>query len=212
MNIFKRIADFFQRLFGRKPQNKIETPAKREPYVPPRPQPGIKQRIFRNTIFRDPFGNATLTHEIDRIIVRKNGIFCIEDKDWKGNIYGYENDREWKQVLGNGDIVHFHPNPILQNETHMDVLEEIIDGQEYDYVIPVVVMAENNSPLSDSDKVINAYDLEAFMRTHSSFNPELDDDEFEDLCESIKEADFSSVISHDEHVKNIRRNHPVQRD
>lgn len=211
MNIFKHLADFFRILFGRKATNEGEAPKTREPRVPPRVEPAIRQRVFHNAIFKDPFGNQTLTHEIDRIIVRKNGIFCIEDKDWSGDIYGFEDDGPWRQVLGRGDIVHSRPSPIKQNETHKDVLEEIIDGNENDYVIPVVVMAENNSPLRNSEKVINAIGLERFMRSHSSFDPELDDEEFEDLCATIEAADRSSTITHEEHVRNVRRNHPGQR-
>ncbi len=208
MNFFKKIADFFRRLFERRASNEAETPVTERPYVPPKVEPAIKQRIFYNVIFKDPFGNSTLTHEIDRIIVRPNGIFCIEDKDWKGVIYGYENDLEWEQALGNGNIINHHRNPIVQNETHKDVLEEIIDASEHDYVIPVVVMAENNSPIQNSEKVVNSRNLENFMRTHSSFDPELDDAEFDDLCDCIAKADHSSTISHEEHVRNIRRNHP----
>ncbi len=211
MSFFKKIADFFRRLFAQNTTNEAETPVAGEPHVPSEIEPSIKQRIFCKVIFKDPFGNSTLTHEIDRIIVRPNGIFCIEDKDWKGDIYGYESDLEWEQVLGNGNIVHSHTSPIKQNETHRDVLEEIIDNNEENYVIPVVVMAENNSPIRDSEKVINACDLEEFMRTHSSFDPELDDGEFEDFCACVQENDCSSTISHDEHVMNIRRNHPEKR-
>lgn len=208
MNVFTKIRDFFRSLFQRKTASETGAPAVRQPYVPTEIEPAVKQRVFHSVIFKDPFGNLTLTHEIDRIIVRRNGVFCIEDKDWKGHIYGFEDDSHWRQVLGNGRIVHSHPSPIRQNETHKDVLEEIIDGKENDYVIPVVVMAENNSPLRSSEKVINAEDLERFMRTHSSFDPELDDEDFEGLCQIIESTDRSSTISLDEHVRNIRSNHP----
>lgn len=210
MGFFSKIADFFSKLFHREKAPEVKIPTPKEPYVPSRAEPAIKQRVFHNAIFRDPFGNPTLTHEIDRIIVRRNGVFCIEDKDWKSEVYGFEDDGPWRQVLGNGSIVHSHPSPIKQNETHKDVLDEIIDGNENDYVIPVVVMAENNFPLRNSEKVINVWDLEVFMRSHSSFDPELDDEEFDGLCKLIESKNRSPTISREEHGRNIRMNHPNQ--
>lgn len=44
---------------------------------------------------------------------------------------------------------HSRPSPIVPNETPKDVLEEILDGNQQDYVIPVVVMLENNCPIKN---------------------------------------------------------------
>lgn len=210
MSVFRRIINFFHSLFHREEKNvepPVERPAQQQPTSIPEVVP--YERVFHNVIFKDPFGNDTLTHEIDRIFVRRNGVFCIEDKDWAGVIYGDEFSKNWKQVLGDGFTVHMHPNPILQNEVHEDVLEKIISSEEERYhVIPVVVMQEDNSPLSYNEKVINKRDLREFLLTHSSFDPELSNDEFHELCQVIEDNDQSPYISREEHVRNIRRNHP----
>jgi|GEM_PF-3003126 len=203
MGLLSRLKDFFRSLFSRKKE-----PVYRQESYPEREVPPSPERIcFHNVIFRDPFGNPGLTHEIDRIIVQRNGLFVIEDKDWRGDIYAYSED-QWLQVLGRGDIRHLHPSPIRQNETHRAVLEGILDDQEENYVIPVVVMKENNCPSGVYPQAINRRDLEKFLQSHSSFDPELSEEEFQDLCAVIREQDCSSTVSIEQHVRNIRRNHP----
>jgi len=194
MKLFQKIIHFFRRLFRKKDN-------------PKQNKPENEQRIFHHVIFKDPFGIPNLTHEIDRIIVRRNGVFCIEDKTWKGKVYGFEDDGPWRQVFGEKHTIRSHPSPILQNDTHKKVLEEILDKRTENYVIPVVVMTENNSPLHNGKKVINAQDLKQFMDTHSSVNPPWNKTQFLAICSQIEKADCSTTITRKEHVQNIRSFH-----
>lgn len=194
MKLFQKIIHFFRRLFRKKDIRKQSKPAN-------------EQRIFHNVIFKDPFGTQNLTHEIDRIIVRRNGVFCIEDKAWKGKVYGFEDDGPWRQVLGKKHTIRSHPSPISQNDTHKKVLEQILDERTENYVIPVVVMTENNSPLPNGKKVINEQDLKRFLNTHSSVNPPWNEEQFLTICSRIEKADCSATITRKEHVQNIRSFH-----
>lgn len=39
------------------------------------------------------------TTQIDHIVVSKYGIFAIETKNYRGEIYGNDNSQEWKQII-----------------------------------------------------------------------------------------------------------------
>lgn len=185
MLIFAKIKSFFSKLFHKQ---KI---AKENAHV------------FYNVIFRDPFGDPYLTHQIDRIVVNKNGIFVIEDKEWAGEIYGFADDDFWRQVKRNGKkrFERTHRNPIEQNEVHAAVVEEIFLNQ-YN-VVPYVVMKNNNAGNINDWRVINEDELQSCLRDTSS-DP-LTDDDINWICNKIKEKDCSAFVSEEEHVKNIKR-------
>lgn len=187
MSIFGKIKNFFANLFRKQkavPEKEIA-------------------RIYCNVIFRDPFGDHHLTHQIDRIIINKNGIFVIEDKDWVGEIYGFAEDDFWRQVKrkGNRRYEKTHRNPIKQNEVHASVLEKVL-LDEFN-VVPYVVLNFNNANNINDEYVINATQLDE--KLNEKTNDPLTEEEIEWICKKIEEKDCSSFISEEEHVQNIKR-------
>lgn len=69
--------------------------------------------------------------QIDHIIVSIYGIFVIETKNYKGWIYGSENQRQWTQVFQNGSKFKFQ-NPLRQNYLHIKTLSDLL-GLELSY-------------------------------------------------------------------------------
>lgn len=69
--------------------------------------------------------------QIDHIIVSIYGIFVIETKNYKGWIYGSENQRQWTQVFPNGSKFKFQ-NPLRQNYLHIKTLADLL-GLELSY-------------------------------------------------------------------------------
>ena len=69
--------------------------------------------------------------QIDHIIVSIYGIFVIETKNYKGWIYGSENQRQWTQVFQNGSKFKFQ-NPLRQNYLHIKTLADLL-GLELSY-------------------------------------------------------------------------------
>ncbi|WP_394903685.1 nuclease-related domain-containing protein [Clostridium butyricum] len=65
-----------------------------------------------------PKGNGH-TSEVDIIYINESGIYVIESKNYKGYIYGNEQDKYWRQKLANS--IEFY-NPILQNSAHIDAI------------------------------------------------------------------------------------------
>lgn len=82
-----------------------------------------------------PFKNGNTT-EIDLLIAHPTGIYPIEVKNYGAKIYGNDTIKYWKAYYLNGKSYNLY-NPILQNDTHRQVLEEIlgIKGKTLSFVV-----------------------------------------------------------------------------
>jgi len=83
---------------------------------------------FRYFVFTDlivPTGNSDLTlTQIDHVVLSRHGIFCIETKALRGNVYGYGRSQSWKQYVENKSYpLH---NPYRQNKHHIRSLEFLL--------------------------------------------------------------------------------------
>ncbi len=52
--------------------------------------------VFDDVILRTAGGGTT---QIDHVVVSKYGVFAIETKNYRGEIYGDDNRQEWKQII-----------------------------------------------------------------------------------------------------------------
>ena len=69
--------------------------------------------------------------QIDHIIVSVYGIFVIETKNYKGWIYGSENQKQWTQSFPNGSKFKFQ-NTLRQNYLHIKTIADLL-GLELSY-------------------------------------------------------------------------------
>ncbi len=152
-------------------------------------------RQINNLIIVDESGNS---HQIDHIEIRKNGIFCIETKNYIGGIYGSVSQKNWTQTLYNGQKNYFL-NPIKQNNSHIYHLKKII-GNKY-HIHSIIVMVQNNADKINIPYVINLDELRSYL---DKFNDgtKLSDAEMDELYHKILQA--NSRISDKEHIRNIK--------
>lgn len=66
------------------------------------------------------------TSQIDHVVVSPFGIFVIETKNYKGWIFGYENNKKWKETFKTTEGSYFW-NPIKQNWGHVYALSEYLN-------------------------------------------------------------------------------------
>lgn len=66
--------------------------------------------------------------ELDVILISHKGIFVFESKNYSGWIFGDERNRNWTQTLPSryGTVKKNFYNPIMQNNTHINCLRNII--------------------------------------------------------------------------------------
>ena len=90
----------------------------------------VKKRLNRlkkskYTIINDvSFSINGKISQIDHLVVSNFGIFVIETKNYKGMIFGRENDSNWIQVLGRHKNQFY--SPIRQNLGHIYALKHVL--------------------------------------------------------------------------------------
>ena len=98
-------------------------------------------RLINNLVL---LGENKVSHQIDHILIRENGVFVIETKNYYGNITGLEDDSYWKKsffVKGKIKTETFH-NPLKQNQSHIRIIKRVI-GKDYP-IYCFVVFIQNN--------------------------------------------------------------------
>ena len=89
-------------------------------------------------------GDNDVSHQIDHILIRPNGVFIIETKNYYGDIKGSINDSMWTKTYikhGKQVIEKFH-NPIKQNNAHIKAVKKVI-GKDIP-IINFVVFINND--------------------------------------------------------------------
>lgn len=152
--------------------------------------------LINNLIIETGDGN---THQIDHVVIYKTGIFCVETKNIKGKIIGDNESGQWLNYR-NGRRFFIY-NPIIQNRTHVKVLNALLESN-YD-IQSVVVFTNSNKPKGLYDYVLN---LEELLNYVKDFKPvkELSSDEMKNAFEILKTYKEKHNISKQEHVTNIR--------
>ena len=62
--------------------------------------------------------------QIDIVVATKVGLIVFEVKDYAGWIFGKGRQNQWTQVLNYGNHKYRFYNPVLQNESHIKVLQK----------------------------------------------------------------------------------------
>jgi hypothetical protein len=82
--------------------------------------------VFKDLIIPSSSRNLGLT-QIDHVLVSRMGIFCIETKSTKGNIYGFSRDEYWQQYLGKNP--YKFNSPFRQNAHHVSSIEMLLSNE-----------------------------------------------------------------------------------
>ena len=90
------------------------------------------------------------TTQIDHIVVSKYGIIAIETKNYRGNIYGDDNRKEWMQLIVTKVTFakkwwktytyvtkkHFY-NPVKQSAGHALKIKELLTAYPHVKIVPI---------------------------------------------------------------------------
>lgn len=151
-----------------------------------------EQYVINNLIL----ANEGKTSQIDHIVINKRGVFVIETKNYSGEIYGSENQREWTQVLAYGNVKNKLYNPLKQNATHVYNIKKIIGKIP---VHSVVVFVQNNTHNIEANNVIP---LSALRNTLQHGENVLSIHQMKMAYETLLAS--RSKITNKEHIYNIR--------
>ena len=159
-----------------------------------------EKQVFNNYKF---ISNGK-TVQIDHILINKNGIFVIETKNYKGEIYGNEEQHEWTQVLAFGNVENKFYNPIKQNKSHIYKLQKFLP-KNID-IISVVVFIDADIESVESNNVCNLNELEDIL--NMDFGKTITSKQINYVANILRRYQNNN-ITEEEHIKNI---HKTQED
>lgn len=138
--------------------------------------------------------------QIDHIIIKPNGVFVIETKNYSGLIFGNENQLNWTQVLAYGKVKHKLYNPLKQNATHIYRLKKILDDDSIN-IESIVVFVRNNTKHIVADNVIPLFRLKRFLK--QQLGEELSFDRMREIYNKLIGSKQICNVSKREHIENI---------
>lgn len=157
-----------------------------------------QQYMINDLRLRLPNG---MSAQIDHVVIRPNGIFVIETKNYSGTIYGGQNDRQWTQVLAGGKEKHKMYNPIKQNATHLYHVNRILHGKYA--LLSAIVFVQGNTENILADQIFSQRELLTFLR--SDTGQKLTEEEVQSVFTLLSQHNAGQTLSASEHIQNIRR-------
>ena len=148
-----------------------------------------------NIIIIDEYGKS---HQIDHILIRPNGVFVIETKNWGGLVLGDSSSDTWTQIIG--DNHYSLLNPLKQNRTHCHVVNKVI-GEEYS-VNSLIVMTQNNAKKIGVDNVINLYHIGKYINSFDN-GANLSIDDVSIIYQRLMSSKSDMTI--EEHINGIKK-------
>ena len=163
-------------------------------------------RLINNLVL---LGDNGVSHQIDHILIRPNGVFVIETKNYYGLIEGKEEDSFWTRsyfVKGKVKKATFH-NPLKQNQSHIRAIKKII-GRDYP-IYCFVVFVQNNS---ESLALFSACDARNIIQRINLLTneKELSKAEIDMINDSLLEKE--AYLNTENHVSNIKNAEKSRRD
>ena len=155
-------------------------------------------RLINNLVL---LGDNGISHQIDHILIRPNGIFVIETKNYYGLIEGKEEDSFWTRsyfVKGKVKKATFH-NPLKQNQSHIRAIKKII-GKDYP-IYCFVVFVQNNAESLSLFSVSDARNIIQRINLLTS-EKELSKGEIDAIADSLLEKE--AYLNSESHINNIK--------
>lgn len=155
-----------------------------------------------------PYGSRT--QQIDHVLFASTGIFVIETKNWGGMIFGSDQKEVWSQVMGINRIVkHEQRNPVKQNEIHIKAVANIVRDKSIVYKNLVVFTRDNVGKIY-SKHCIGVSDLLGYLEAFR--DKKFTNEQLIKIYKRVKFYKDQPVATMEEHVRNIRKDHPNSGD
>lgn len=156
------------------------------------------------------------TTQIDHVVVSKYGVFAIETKNYRGEIYGDDNRNEWTQMIVT-DVTymkkwwktytyvtknHFY-NPVKQSLAHSIAIKNLLSQWPALKIVPIVVFT-GSAILKDVDSNYHiVYDFNLIETITSYRTMYLSDADVQKVIDIFLQNNVREFVDNKEHVKNI---------
>lgn len=157
------------------------------------------------------------TTQIDHVVVSKYGVFTIETKNYRGEIYGDDKRQKWTQLIVTK--VTYAPkrwktytyvtknnfyNPVKQSLGHAFRIKELLYAFPHVKIIPIVAFA-GDAILSNIDTrhhVVYKENLPEIIDRYKTIC--LTDNDVQAIIDILGNNNIREFLSDRQHVKNIR--------
>ena len=152
-----------------------------------------------------PYSGRIGTSQIDHVVVSTHGVFCIETKSHKGWIFGSKARKIFTQHLYRKNYP-IRPNPVIQNDTHIRALKELLGSKIKAPIVNIVVFPSADKFIMDGyENVGSMNDLyETIKSCHSKVYLF---EEAKEIIEAIAEANMKHSEAHAYHVHAVKTIH-----
>ncbi len=169
--------------------------------------------VFKDVILKTPKG----TTQIDHIVVSKYGVFAIETKNYRGEIYGDDNRRYWTQMIIT-DVTYAKKwwktytyvkksrfyNPVKQSLAHSYAIKSYLKEWKYLPIVPIVVFCGDAVLANVESNIHVVYDYNLLDLIRSYTTSYLSDSELQDVVVRLDVENVREVIDDKAHVRNLK--------
>ena len=165
------------------------------------------------------------TTQIDHIVVSKYGVFTIETKNYRGDIYGCDNQEEWTQIIVTHVRYRKNPfkeytyvtnnkmyNPVKQSIGHSYVIKDKLKSWKHLPIVPIVCFigdANISNVKSNHNVVGSRYLLSVFDNYKTTY---LKDEEVKEIAQLLSDYNMRSEVSMKSHINNIATSKKIKAD
>lgn len=169
------------------------------------------------TIFNDVvLQSYNITTQIDHVVVSKYGVFAIETKNYRGEIYGDDDRQEWTQIITT-DVRymkkwyktytyvtknHFY-NPVKQSLSHARALIRILKDWPTLKVVPIVVFTGSAIIDDVSSKYHVIYDSQLLATIQSYNTPCITDADLQSVVSRLSQKNIREQVDDSTHISNV---------
>lgn len=159
---------------------------------------------------------ASGTTQIDHVVVSKYGVFAIETKNYRGEIYGDDDRQEWTQIIVT-DVTykkkwwktysyvtknHFY-NPMKQSVAHANVIRKALKEWPNLKVVPIVVFA-GSAVLNNVTTQHHVVCENCLLATILNYNmPYITDAEVGRVVGCFTKMNVRNLVDDSAHVSNV---------
>ncbi|MBR1882786.1 MAG: NERD domain-containing protein [Muribaculaceae bacterium] len=156
------------------------------------------------------------TTQIDHIVISKYGVFAIETKNYRGDIYGDDNREQWTQIIAT-EVTYSKKwyktytyitknqlyNPVKQSFGHIYVLKKILSEWKHIKYIPIVVFTGNanlSNVMSSIDVVFDSDLITTILRYQTEC---LSHEDVYAVINRILEQNVREIVDDGVHALNV---------
>jgi hypothetical protein len=156
------------------------------------------------------------TTQIDHIVVSKYGVFAIETKNYRGEIYGDDNRKEWTQMIIT-DVTytkkwwktytyvtknHFY-NPVKQSLAHSIAIKSLLSEWSVLKVVPIIVFTGSAVLKDVTSNYHVVYDFNLLETILSFRTIYLSDNDVHRVVDILLHNNIREFVDDRSHVNNI---------